>query len=590
MVDLINFQIKNYKSIIDSKKCYLDGKITILAGKNEAGKTAILESLEDFNIDKNISDEAIPLSDEESKPEIDMEIKLDKEEINKIKEKFNTLNIKVKELVISIRKIYPNEYVFNENYSSIFVPNKNKVIKDITKKLKVLKEKITNLPIDENYVKDDNIIQNIQEFNPIVIEGSDEKQIKQAHKQCEELKSLVKELNKIKTFQKEFVEFFKQTFISNFILFKTFADILPNQIAISDAPNNELIKDLTTISNLDFEVIQPNVDPDKRKVHEEKVNLKFSKEYKKFWTQDHSNLYFWWDSTNIYFRIKEKGVLYKPEIRSKGRQWHLAFYIRTTARSLEGKKNIILIDEPGLFLHAKAQKDILRKLEECSGRNQVIYCTHSPYLIERDKLNRIRLVIKDSVGTKIEKLTAKADKETLTPILTAIGEDLSSGIKVDKINSVITEGYSDYLWLLSFKKLLNRNDELDLIPATGGDSPIYVGSILFGWRLDPIFILDNDKQGKTLKEKLKKKLSIREEKMLSVPMDSSGEIENLFSNRDYKKYADHENLGRSKVLLATQFYNGVEKEELTLSDLDEQTKNNFGKVLDKLKEMIENKN
>jgi predicted ATP-dependent endonuclease of OLD family len=62
-------RIKNYKSIIDSKDCYLTETITILAGKNESGKSSILEALEDFDSEKEIREDAISILTEE-KPEI----------------------------------------------------------------------------------------------------------------------------------------------------------------------------------------------------------------------------------------------------------------------------------------------------------------------------------------------------------------------------------------------------------------------------------------------------------------------------------------------------------------------------------------
>ena len=70
-MEIKSFRIRNYRSIKDSGVCHLSGDdITILAGKNESGKTAILEALEDFAAKKQIRDEAIPLDDPESKPEI----------------------------------------------------------------------------------------------------------------------------------------------------------------------------------------------------------------------------------------------------------------------------------------------------------------------------------------------------------------------------------------------------------------------------------------------------------------------------------------------------------------------------------------
>ena len=75
------------------------------------------------------------------------------------------------------------------------------------------------------------------------------------------------------------------------------------------------------------------------------------------------------------------------------------------------------------YLHANAQTDILKNLEESGKSAPVVFSTHSPYLLEADKLERVRLVQKlDDAGTVIHnKIHQVADKETLTPILTAIG-------------------------------------------------------------------------------------------------------------------------------------------------------------------------
>lgn len=371
-------------------------------------------------------------------------------------------------------------------------------------------------------------------------------------------------------------------------MFKSFEDKLPNQVSISEAPDNPLIKDLSLVSNLSFDIINPETEARKREMHREEVNITFSEDYEQFWTQDHSNLYVHWDSDNIYFWIKEGRELYPPEIRSKGKQWHLAYYLRVTARSLEGKRNIILIDEPGLFLHAKAQKDILKKLDDCSDRNQIVYTTHSPYLIPPDKLDRVRLVIRPDEGfTKIEKVTASADKETLTPILTAIGEDLSAGIRVDRKNNVVVEGFSDYIYLNTFKRLLNIEEELNFLPATGGETPVYIGSILFGWGLDPIFILDNDRQGKIVSKKLKEKLSIDEKRIILSPENSEGSIESLFSNKDFDKFVDSEKSAQSKMLLAHEFSQKVERGEIRLSDLNKETVSNFEKLFGRISVLME---
>lgn len=585
---IANFRIKNYKSIKDSGICYLGNLITVLAGRNEGGKTAILEALEDFNVNKAIRNEAIPLENKELKPEIEISLKLEKNDLDNLQEKFGFKKLPNKKFTIIIKKLYPNNYSIITDPISIFVPEKKALIKKISILLEKLGENISNLPIDSDQVENIDARPNLDEYEPQFKEDLHEKERKKVNKYIEDLKFAIDKLNKIKKFEADFENFTKNEIIPNFILFSTFEDQLPDEIEISEAPNNDLIKDLGMVSNLDFNKIQPSTEPDEKKKHEKEVNIRFSEEYKQFWNQDDSNLFFWLDGPKLFFRFIENGDYFSPKIRSKGRRWHLAFYIKVTARSLEGKQNIILIDEPGLFLHAQAQRDILNKLEECSERTPIVITTHSPYLISAEKLDRVRLVIKNKKnGTKIKKITAKADKETLTPILTAIGEDLSAGIRIDKKNSIITEGYSDYLWLMAFKKILNIQDEFNIVPAVGADSAVYVGAILFGWGLDPIFILDNDKKGNNVRKKLKEKLAIDEEKIVLVPQKYEGSIENLFSEKDYRKYIKSGDSIKGKVLTALQFIRKIENGELRYSDFSEGTKENFRNLFSKLKELIE---
>lgn len=80
-MEITKFRVKNYRSIIDSGDCYLSPNITVLAGQNEAGKTSILQALEDFSQSKDIRDEAIPI-DREAKPVISVTFSLGEEDLN----------------------------------------------------------------------------------------------------------------------------------------------------------------------------------------------------------------------------------------------------------------------------------------------------------------------------------------------------------------------------------------------------------------------------------------------------------------------------------------------------------------------------
>ena len=86
---LIKFRITEYKSIKDSGYCWLASDVTTLAGKNESGKSGILEALRDFDINiEKISDEAMPL-DQSGEPTIELVFEVDKETLNSIAQEQN---------------------------------------------------------------------------------------------------------------------------------------------------------------------------------------------------------------------------------------------------------------------------------------------------------------------------------------------------------------------------------------------------------------------------------------------------------------------------------------------------------------------
>ena len=114
--------------------------------------------------------------------------------------------------------------------------------------------------------------------------------------------------------------------------------------------------------------------------------------------------------------------------RSKGFVWFFSFlsYFSHLEETETGDL-IILLDEPGTALHAMAQKDFLRFMDErLSPRCQVLYSTHSPFMIDLDKLHRIRLVQDmDGVGTVISDDAVHNDRETVFPLQMALGYQMA---------------------------------------------------------------------------------------------------------------------------------------------------------------------
>ena len=382
------FRIKNYKSIIDSGDCYLTNDVTILAGKNESGKTSILEALEDFNINSKIRTNAKPIKNESAIPEISITFEIAKSNLETIFSSIGLNKSFSKEVSIEIKKIFPQKFSISEDTQKVLGLDRASIVSAINATIKQLlkaAKSIEKYPeIEENFSDVQELSKSISQsinqhwdhVNPTLSNLEQVYNILTAfckkisphlteEKMNEEIRielaSMSSDIDKLKNLLHSYEKFTEQikSYIPRFILFNSFEDIFPNKIPFKELENNEWIQDLSIISDLNIETIRHSDDRGKEK-HKDDINVKLNTDYEKFWTQDILKLSITWDSSYLYFWIKEEGYSYEPEIRSKGHQWHLAFYIRVTARAKEKVPNIILIDEPGLFLHAQAQKDILK--------------------------------------------------------------------------------------------------------------------------------------------------------------------------------------------------------------------------------------
>jgi len=597
------FRIKNYKSIIDSGDCYLTDTITILAGKNESGKTSILEALEDFGTGKKIRGNAIPIKTPNDKPEISLTFIIEKDTIKEVLQEIGISQKVPTDIELEIIKSFPDKYAFSESASkNDFFDDKDigKIQKSLTgkwEKIKKLHEKYPQVGgslfdfVFTDFNNEKTLFTNFKNTITPNISQIAEEDRDNFSKLIKEIDIDINNLGNLIDFKEKFLNTLKQ-WIPNFIFFNSFEDIFPNKIPFTELETNEWIKNLSVISDLDVETITKSTARDKQK-HKKDINIKLNKDYEKFWTQDITKLSVDWDSQDLYFWIEEDRYLYEPSLRSKGKQWHLAFYIKVSARANEDVTNIILIDEPGLFLHAKAQEDILKKLEDSAEKVQLIFSTHSPYLLEADKLNRIRLIYRTKkTGTQIEnKIHALADKETLTPILTAIGLEINAGIaSLDKINNVIVEGASDLYYLNAFKHILNKNNFNFIFGGGSGNMP-FIGTILHGWGCKVIYLYDNDQGKKDGEKNLKDNWLVTENLILSV-LSKVGCIEDIFSSSDFKKFvlddtnktyseANSEYVKKSKldkVLLAKKFLETYQNG--TAISFDKETKNNLTKLFE----------
>jgi energy-coupling factor transporter ATP-binding protein EcfA2 len=152
--------------------------------------------------------------------------------------------------------------------------------------------------------------------------------------------------------------------------------------------------------------------------------------------------------------------------RSRGFVWFFSFLAYFNELEEANTNNLILLlDEPGLSLHGRAQQDLLRLIDKRLAPNhQVLYTTHSPFMVSPDHLQRVRTVIdQDEVGTKISPEIFKADSDTAFPLLTAMGIEMSQTLFVGE-HTLLLEGPSDLIYLDVLSELAATNGQPGLDP------------------------------------------------------------------------------------------------------------------------------
>jgi energy-coupling factor transporter ATP-binding protein EcfA2 len=135
--------------------------------------------------------------------------------------------------------------------------------------------------------------------------------------------------------------------------------------------------------------------------------------------------------------------------RSRGFVWFFSF-VAYFSKIEEGRTSnlILLLDEPGLSLHARAQQDLLRLINErLAPHHQVIYTTHWPFMVSSDRFHRVRTVIDhEKAWSKVSAEIFKADDDTAFPLLTAMGIEMTQTLFIGE-HTLLLEGPSDLIYL-----------------------------------------------------------------------------------------------------------------------------------------------
>jgi predicted ATP-dependent endonuclease of OLD family len=460
-------------------------------------------------------------------------------------------------------------------------------------------------------------------FSGYIIDGNTEKEAQ--NKVSEVIQSYKSHYNSAFLGKKYF------EFCPVFEFFEDFGSLLPNRIDMEDIiSGNENVegykaaRNFLSLAQLDYSFFQqPSSRILKQKI--ENLNHTLTHNFHEFWQQsigrnnkihiqfelDHYNSSYEGKAGKPYleFWIKDEGERLYPKQRSRGVRWFLSFYMELKASAnILDRQMVLLVDEPGVSLHARAQEDVLKVFEDIKDKIQIIYTTHSPHLVEINKLHRILAVQRDDLDSMrstsriLDPLQlSSASPDTLTPLQSILGNPMSGeGFSAKRVNLIVNDTGSFYM-LSAIIALTGFKGKACVIPSTNVSSIPLLCNIMMGWGMDfAVLLFENDDEKKMadfLKNSVFKTDDSRRELILRMPANFLNS-EDLLSTLDFKKYLlesregitvhnseylQEKELPRNFIL--SRFLSNVREGKIKATDFDEETLENFKLITDLIGEL-----
>ncbi|MFV8578029.1 ATP-dependent nuclease, partial [Ralstonia pseudosolanacearum] len=435
------FRIQNYRSIEDTGWCPLsrDG-VTVLVGQNESGKTSILDAL-------SITFSSRTMTEDDKRagapfPTISMKIECPFSELEERLAKFQPGQVQ------EVKK-YWNAKGGRAEIIFIFSDGENKEKREFDLEYVLGDDEIKGI-IDRAAVRES------KEFPSVPAQIDSEGQGSSTSAVVEGGDSTIPPLA-LPPVKPEFeiltVERLEETLwdvAPFFAVFDAKTGLLPNESEVNDlsvpvGPGAEAAANYLRVAGVNLKDVLSK-DRRNRESILARANAKITQEFNSFWSQKiggeakltlRCDIEYYSTSKegkagrpHLVFWINDGHTQLYPKQRSEGVRWFVSFFLQMKAVSGEKERQFFLMDEPGANLHPKAQRDVLRLINSLKDEVPVIYSTHSPHLIEYDKLYRIHAVQRDGASqdsptTLIDAhRLGSASTDTLSPVLTAMGVDL----------------------------------------------------------------------------------------------------------------------------------------------------------------------
>ena len=577
---LTKVHITNFQSIIDSTEFEIDD-VTCLVGKNEAGKTALLKALyrlnpineADGNFDvtddypsRNVSDyeDDVKAGRREPAQVVQATYALEADDIVAVTEVFGPKCFKDEKPALILKKGYSNELAFyglrideeaalKHLVTAAELPGsleaeliKHTTAKEMAEKLASTEEQteaVQNLTL---------MLQRISEHGVLHLAYND---IIEAR-------------------------------IPNFLYFDEYYQLKgqDNVEALMERKANNTLEEsdypllgLIELANLDLEQL---TNPNRTAALFSRLNAvenRLTDKVLTYWSQNqHLRMKFdirhAWpgdppgmnSGMNIWGLVRDTKHMVDTALgtRSRGFVWFFSFLAWYSQLRQEGKDLILLLDEPGLSLHAKGQADLLRYFEEeLKPHHQLIYTTHSPFMVDPTRFDRVRIIQDLSIepnsddmpeeqqGTQVITEVLEATPDSLFPLQGALGYEIYQTLFIGPHNLVV-EGVSDLLYLQTISALLQKkgkaglNGKWTITPVGGSDKvPTFVALIGAQTNLNVAVLIDYQKKDQQSIENLYKKKLLNRTQVLTYANFVEGDeadVEDMFAPEFYLKLVNGE--------------------------------------------------
>ena len=562
MIKLTKFTIYKYKSI-EQEQCFeVESDVTVLVGMNESGKTSILEALAKTNYFE--ADEKFELNATHDYP---------RREKKKMEKSGGTAAATKGEFEISDelmakigRDVGPDTFTKN-TFSRTTNYNANASMGDygcdFSKfvDFKTKQSKVHSKTLVEKLAK----VSSTEELDELIASYKEE----EITKCLESMREYF--ANEWKWSKDPLAEYVFRVYIKpklpKFLYYDEYYS-LPSRICIQDLENDKLkdeeqktAKALFDLADIKTSELIDADDFEDFKAELEATQASITDELFEFWsTNQNLDIQFDIDKIekagpqqnkrivehvlDIRVRNNRTKVSLPLRNRSKGFNWFFSFLVWFKRIQEDQASNyIILLDEPGLNLHATAQADLLQFIESLTDDYQIVFTTHSPFMVDAGKLHRVRTVVETDSGSHISDSLQEKDPKTLFPLQAALGYDIAQNLYISKKN-LLVEGVSDLIFLQALSGILEAegrpslHDDITIVPVGGLEKVSTFISLMRGSKLDVVWLLDTieDPANQAKLDRLTAQKIIRSQKIVTFDAFVSGnkaDVEDLFELDEY---------------------------------------------------------